>query len=206
MSIPAHLKSDGTVGQIPENGVVFRSETNSTGASRIHRHVGISIFLILFLGQDVLAQERGEIPQSITIGVAESSQDETAITQLLEAYQAAWFSQDTDALLALHSVDTEWINAYGRLIRGRASLGSFLKVRLFPQFDEDVSRNEASNMRTISRRYVGSDGAVVHLYTDSDRGSPRSEHQEHRRTHIHLVMERRTSSWVIVHTAIMDVR
>ncbi len=162
--------------------------------------------LTVFLCEDMLAQERREIPDNIIIGAAEAAQDEVAITHLLEAYKAAWYDQDTDALLALHSPDAEWINAYGRILRGRVALGDFLTGRLFPQFDDDVSRREVSNMRTISKRYVGANGAVLHLYTDSDRGSPRSDDQERRRTHIHLVVERVGDRWLIVHTAIMDVR
>jgi hypothetical protein len=46
----------------------------------------------------------------------------------------------------------------------------------------------------------------VHLYTDGQRGESRNEGEQLRRTHIHLVLERKVRDWKIVHTAIMDAR
>ena len=61
-------------------------------------------------------------------------------------------------------------------------------------------------MRAISVRYVGDDAAVVHMYTDGERGVSRNAGKKMRRTHIHLVLEKQQCDWKIVHTAIMDAR
>ena len=106
----------------------------------------------------------------------------------------------------LHADDVEWINAYARLFQDAASLGEFIEQRLFPAFDSAVSQQEIANMRAISVRYVGDDAAVVHMYTDGERGVSRNAGKKMRRTHIHLVLEKQQCDWKIVHTAIMDAR
>jgi hypothetical protein len=61
-------------------------------------------------------------------------------------------------------------------------------------------------MQTISIRYLGEDAAVVHMYTEGQRGASRNEGEEVRRTHLHLVLAKQTAAWKVVHTAIMDAR
>ena len=61
-------------------------------------------------------------------------------------------------------------------------------------------------MKTISIRYLGDDAAVVHLYTDGQRGPSRNEGEALRRTHLHLVLEKQSADWKVAHTAIMDAR
>lgn len=61
-------------------------------------------------------------------------------------------------------------------------------------------------MRPISVRYLGDDAAVVHMYTESPRGTSRNAGEDLRRTHFHLVLGKQDSAWKIVHTAIMDAR
>ncbi|WP_299471974.1 nuclear transport factor 2 family protein [uncultured Roseibium sp.] len=156
--------------------------------------------------EPAISQERRDILPQMTLGVPASENDPNAIDQLIFAYKTAWSAQNTAVLMSLHSPDTEWINAYARIFRGRELLGEFLDDRLFPQFDPNVSVREIDNMKTISRRYVGDGGAVIHMYTDGDRGVSRKDTEDLRRTHIHLVLERQAGTWLIVHTAIMDAR
>lgn len=172
----------------------------------IIRSLFIAPILAALSSVPAISQERREIPAELTVGTPVDELDSKAIDQLLFAYKMAWGWQDTEALMALHSADTEWINAYARMFRGTKPLGTFLEERLFPQFDPEVSRQEVSNMKVISRRYVGEKGAVVHMFTDGDRGASWNENEELRRTHIHLVLEKRNENWLIVHTAIMDAR
>lgn len=152
------------------------------------------------------AQERREIPPARTIGLPGDADDRRAIEALIEQYKSAWARQDTEAYIALHSEDTEWINAYARMFQGAEPLADFIGNRLFPAFDASTSREEAANMRTISIRYLGDDAAVVHMYTEGHRGAARNEGEDARRTHIHLVLEKNDGDWKIVHTAIMDAR
>jgi len=154
----------------------------------------------------VPAQERREVPAFRTYGKPASAEDERAVDELIRNYKDAWGRQDTAKLIALHADDVEWINAYARLIQGAEPLGRFLEERLFPGFDAKISQQEANNMRTISSRFMGDDAAVVHLYTDGQRGASRNATEQTRRTHMHLVLERQESGWRIVHTAIMDAR
>lgn len=164
------------------------------------------VCLAFFGATHVIAQERREIPEFRIYGEPASAEDRAAVDGLVQKFKDAWARQDTPALVALHASDTEWVNAYARIIRGAEPLGSFLRERLFPAFDPAISRQEAANMRTISIRFLGDDAAVVHLYTDGQRGASRNADEETRRTHMHLVIEQRESAWRIVHTAIMDAR
>lgn len=92
------------------------------------------------------------------------------------------------------------------MFQGAAPLADFLQNRLFPEFPADVSRQEAANMRTMSIRYLGREGAVVHMYTEGHRGASRNAGEDVRRTHIHLVLSKQEDAWKVAHTAIMDAR
>lgn len=153
-----------------------------------------------------IAQERREIPPTRAFGQPHDEAERTAVEALIVEYKRAWGAEDADALVALHSEDTEWINAYARMFRGSEALGEFLEHRLFPAFDAETSREEAANMQLISIRYIGDDAAVVHLYTDGHRGASRNAGEDARRTHLHLVLGKQEGGWKIVHTAIMDAR
>lgn len=166
----------------------------------------VVLFLAVGCVASVLAQGRREIPEPRTYGRPASAEDARAVDVLIRDFKDAWGRQDTAALIALHADDVEWINAYARIIRGAEPLGRFLEERLFPEFDPAVSRQEAANMKIISNRFIGDDAAVVHLYTDGQRGPSRNANEAPRRTHLHLVLERQQSDWRIVHTAIMDAR
>ena len=161
---------------------------------------------ILILSLPAAGQERRAIPEFRAYGEPASAADAAGIDALIQNFKDAWGRQDTEAFIALHADDVEWINAYARLFQDAASLAVFIEQRLFPAFDSAVSRQEITNMRAVSIRYVGDDAAVVHMYTDGERGESRNEGEDMRRTHIHLVLEKQQSAWKIVHTAIMDAR
>ena len=172
------------------------------------RYTARSLFALVtvfLLGLPAEAQQRRDVPDFRTYGEPASDGDATAIEAFLEQYKDAWARQDTDAFIALHAGDTEWINAYARLFQGAAPLAEFLDSQLFPAFEPDVSKQELANMRTISIRYLG-DVAVVHIYTDGERGESRNDGEEMRRTHLHLVVGKQGDAWRVVHTAIMDAR
>ena len=155
---------------------------------------------------DALAQERRQVPEFTLHGEPARPGDEAELRAFLETFRDRWADQDTAGLMAMHTPDTEWINAYARMFQGRDALGDFLEERLFPAFDPDVSRDESALMQLISIRFLGQDGAVLHLYTDSQRGASRNGGESTRRTHFHLVLQREGTDWRIAHTAIMDAR
>lgn len=150
-------------------------------------------------------QERREVPEFRTYGEPESPEIAAAVDDLLADFKDAWSRQDTEALIALHADDVEWINAYARMFQGAEALAQFLEHRLFPNFPPEVSRQEVANMKAVSIRYLP-EAAVVHMYTDGERGPSRNEGELMRRTHIHLVLAEQNDGWRIVHTAIMDAR
>jgi ketosteroid isomerase-like protein len=162
--------------------------------------------LVVVLAVPGMAQERREVPEFRTYGEPASNLQVAAIETALRRYRESWASQNTAAFMALHSDDTEWINAYARIFRGVEPLSDFIENRLFPAFSSLVSREEIANMRPISIRYLSGESVVVHLYTDGSRGQSRNEAEEYRRTHVHLVFDRRGDEWQIVHTVIMDAR
>jgi uncharacterized protein (TIGR02246 family) len=158
------------------------------------------------LASTALAQQRGEFPEFRVFGEAAEETDAQAVDALIRDFGELWGRQDVEGLMALHAADVEWINAYGRMFRGRSALSDFLEARLFPAFVPSVSATEAANMQTLSIRYLGDDAAVVHLYTEGPRGAARDGAAGARRTHVHLVLEKPDERWRIAHTAIMDAR
>ena len=67
-------------------------------------------------------------------------------------------------------------------------------------------RSEIRSANLISIRYLGGDGAVLHLFTDGSRGESTIPDREMRRTHIHLVFAKVDAQLEIKHTAIMDAK
>lgn len=160
----------------------------------------------IFAAPPALAQERRQVPDAMVFGAPASPADGEALAAAFRAYKKAWGTEDTSALMALHTADTEWINAYARMFRGTETLAEFLEERLFPEFSPETSKREAENMTLISTRYIGDDAAVIHLYTDGDRGPSVTPGSDLRRTHMHLVWEKADDEWKVAHTAIMDAR
>jgi len=156
----------------------------------------------------LVAQERRAIPPYKEFGSVTKEQN-NSLNVFLNKYKKAWAKQDALALSKLHSNDTEWTNAFARIIQGRDQLYKFLNNRLFAQFSREVAESEIDKMAAISTRYLDSDIAIIHLYTDSSRRMNSDGYSATRRVHIHLVAQRnknRDQEWQIVHTAIMDAR
>lgn len=174
--------------------------------TRFTKQAALCAAALVALAAPSIAQERREIPAFRTYGEPVSADDEAAVAGVLDAFRTAWGAQDIDALMALHANDVEWLNAYARLFQDAGALRAFLQDRMFPAFDPAVSREEAANMKPVSVRYVGDDVAIIHVYADGRRGPSRNADEEMRRTHLHLVIERRPEGWRIVHEVIMDAR
>lgn len=151
------------------------------------------------------AQERWVTPPYVTFGTI-SEPDATAISGLIETYRVSWGEQDVDTLITLHAEDTEWTNAFARTFRSSDSLGDFMRNRMFPNFSEEVSQNEAASFRPVSTRYLGTDAAVVHFVAESMRNGHRNDPNAARQVHFHLVLEKQDCDWKIVSTAIFDAR
>lgn len=174
--------------------------------TRFAKLAAISAVALVALAAPSIAQERRDVPAFRTVGEPASAADATAVAGVLEAFREAWSAQDVDALMALHAEDVEWINAYARMFQSATDLERFLADRMFPNFDPAVARQEMENMKVVSIRYVGDDVAIIHAYTDGNRGPSRNDGETVRRTHMHMVLEHRPEGWRIVHEVIMDAR
>lgn len=153
------------------------------------------------------AQERWAVPEYRVVGQAASEADARALDALLARYRAAWSAQDADALAALHTPDTEWTNAFARIIQGNDALRAFLGERMFPGFPREVSEAEAESLTPISLRFMGDDAAIWHIYATSRRNGGRDDPEAARRVHFHLVAAKgEDQTWRIAHTAIFDAR
>lgn len=152
------------------------------------------------------AQERRATPEYRIYGSPASPADAAAVDSLYRRFVDAWAREDTAALAALHAPDVEWINAFGRVFRGREQLEDFMANRMFPGFDPATSRADAAAMEMISTRYLGDDVAVIHFYTHSPRGSSRTGGDSLRLTYVHFVLGKGEAGWQIEHVAIMDAR
>ncbi len=165
----------------------------------------LTLVPVLMIASVAGAQERRQVPELRTYGQAASVEEVENIDDLINRYKETWGEQDVDGYIALHAKDSEWINAYARMFQSDTDLAHFIEHRLFPAFDANVSKQEASNMKIVSIRYM-SNAAVVHMYTDGSRGPSRTAGEQLRRTHLHLILEMQNDAWRIVHTAIMDAR
>ncbi|NIR30312.1 MAG: hypothetical protein GWN84_13580 [Gammaproteobacteria bacterium] len=61
-------------------------------------------------------------------------------------------------------------------------------------------------MKLVSSRYLGTDAAVIHTYTEGSCARSRDLGEPLRRTHVHLVVGRVGDAWKVEHTVIMDAR
>ena len=145
-----------------------------------------------------------QVPEYIVYGTPAQKSDAAAIDLLLNNFKGAWSSQDAKKVAELHSQDANWTNAFGRVFRGSQNLETFLKDDLFPSYPRNVAVQEMERFTPISRRYIGSDSAVVHAYTISKRGSALSG--DERRIYFDFVIARLNDDWKIVHQTISDIR
>ncbi|MFT6908835.1 MAG: hypothetical protein ACJAS1_005542 [Oleiphilaceae bacterium] len=130
--------------------------------------------------------------------------DKASIDKLINHFWKAWSAQNAKGVANAHSVDAEWTNAFGRSFRGSKELEMFLSNKLFPEFDKEVSKKEANSYRPISRRYIGSSGAVVYGRIESDRGS--SAGSTNRKIAFTFVVEKVKGEWKITNQIITDLR
>ena len=163
------------------------------------------VVICAILSFPAMAQERWQVPGYKEFGQAPSEKDAKSIQNLMSQFREAWANQQTDAILATHTDDIEWINAFARIFRGKEALKEFLENRLFPAFDPSVSKKEVENMKPISLRYIGSNTAILHWYTEGNRGRSRNQGERLRRTHLHFVLSKE-ETWKIAHLAIFDAR
>jgi len=155
----------------------------------------------------LLARERWAVPDYRAIGEAASTADARALDALLAQYRAAWSARDAAALAALRTADTEWTNAFARIIQSNDALETFLGERMFPGFPREVSEAEARSLTPISLRFLSDDAAIWHIYAESRRNGGRDDPEAARRVHFHLVAAKGADEeWRIAHTAIFDAR
>lgn len=144
------------------------------------------------------------VPENHVFGQAPSYEDKKAVDELMQRFKEAWANEDATAVAATHSADTEWTNAFGRILRGSDALKDFLENDLFPEFDSEISKREMENYKQISRRYLGRDAVIIQAYTESNRGS--SVGAGNRKIYLNFVLSKNEGKWVIVHQVITDVR
>lgn len=164
-----------------------------------------ALFIVLFFFLATIANaDYYPAPEYRVFGEAQSKSDEKAIDDLITNFRKAWSQQNASQVVAVHSSDVEWVNAFGRTFRGSKALEEFLAKKLFPAFDEEVSIREMESLQMISRRYIGSNAAVINAHMDSDRGS--SVGTGSRRVSLNLVLEKKNGEWKIAHQVITDLR
>ena len=130
--------------------------------------------------------------------------DKVAIDHLMDNFWTAWSAQDAKAVGDAHTQDAQWTNAFGRSFRGSKVIEVFLDSKLFPMFDKEVSLKEANTYVPISRRYIGSSGAVLYGRIESDRGS--SVGSTNRKIAFTFVLEKLHGDWKIANQIITDLR
>lgn len=161
------------------------------------------LLLVLFVPSSLMAQFYPS-PEYVIFGSPALQGDEERINELLSSFTEAWSNQDASGVADLHTNDANWTNAFGRTFRGADSLEIFLRESLFPNYPVAVSEIEMQNFQPLSRRYIGSDAAVIHAYTTSQRGSALSGNE--RRIYFDFVLARTNAGWKIAHQTISDIR
>ena len=138
-------------------------------------------------------------------GRAASPADGDSIRAVLTRYGEAWRARNADGVAAAYAEDAEWTNAFGRVMRDRAELESFLRTQLFGGQTGTPGRTIVDRM--ISFRFLGVDAAIGHMYSELEgQVSPRGTPMGYRRIHNTIVLGRGPEGWRIVHHMIMDQR
>lgn len=137
-------------------------------------------------------------------GAPATAADKFDIDAVMKNLWLAWSRHDAGAFANLHSEDAEWTNAFGRTFRGSENLEKFLDKQLFPNFDMEISKDEAEAYVEISRRYIGEDCVVITGRTESDRGS--SVGSSNRKIGFTLVLGKIEGLWKITNHVITDIR
>ena len=101
----------------------------------------IILFYMLFTSMIANAEYYSPLEYNIS-GKPSIETDKQAIDTLIAEFWAAWSSQDALAVANTHTKDAEWTNAFGRSFRGSKELEVFLRDKLFPMFDSDISVKE----------------------------------------------------------------
>ncbi len=161
----------------------------------------ILITLFFFLASNIALAQYYPTPESVVYGQA---RDREAVDALMADFVAAWSSQNAAAVSAAHAANAEWINAFGRTFRGMETLEPFLENQLFPNYPDEVSREEMANFVETSRRYIGDEAVVIQAATSSGRGSAVAG--EGRKIFFTLVLGKTEAGWRIMHQTISDVR
>lgn len=181
------------------------------------RRVAVFVFLSFLAtsaaGQEATQGEYAPLPEFRTFGKPASEADATAISALMSRFSSSWARQDVDAVVAAYAEDAEWVNAFGMVYRGHTELRERFQS-LFQRFPaprsadtakETSSQSDGQPPRQVSLRYIGSEAAVVHIFTESSWG-PSRDGSDVRRVLVTYVLGKRGGVWKIVHQMIMDVR
>ena len=170
----------------------------------------IFFLLSMFVSDSLLAQSNevdGEywpLPEYREFGEPAGASDAEDIDNLMRRYGIAWGSANVDALMDTFAPDAEFTNAFGVVLRGHDEMRSFL-TDMFKRWESETSSGEQSRRGGISRRYLGDDSAILHSYTESDRGDNRDGGGA-RRVQVTFVLAKINGEWKIAHQVIMDTR
>lgn len=137
-------------------------------------------------------------------GSPASTADEASINATMNSFWTAWAEHDAAGVASAHTSDAEWTNAFGRTFRGAKTLEEFLADNLFPDFDIAISKGEAESFIPISRRYIGSEAAVITGRLESNRGSPTGS--SNRKIGFTFVLAKVGDEWKISNQVITDLR
>lgn len=166
------------------------------------------------IGEEGAERAYAPLPEYRVFGTPSSAEDAKAIADLMQRFSIAWGDQDVDRLLTTYADDAEWVNAFGAVSRGHEELREIFTwvFERFPSEERSKTKTQADASAAqdpppgrLSLRYMGSDAAVVHSFTESDWGESR-DGSGLRRVLITYVLEKRASEWRIVHQMIMDAR
>lgn len=159
------------------------------------------VALFILLASGFASADFYPLPDYRVFGKAYSEADERAIDQLIERFRIAWVNQDAATVAAIHSDEVEWINAFGRTYRGADQLEKFLATTLFPAVVAEAWRQATASYIPVSRRYLGTDTAVINAQMHSIPGSAIS-----RRVYLNFVLTKHDGKWEIAQQVISDIR
>ncbi len=185
----------------PTNFNIMLNKINEKGKTSKMK----SVLLIICLATTMAANaEYYPATAHKVFGFHATTADESAIDQLMIKLWDSWSRHDATTFANLHSEDAEWTNAFGRTYIGSDELENFLEHNLFAGFDIEIAEKEAEFYSEISRRYIGSDSAVVTGRTESNRGS--SVGSSNRKIGFTFVLGKIDGEWKITNQVITDIR
>ena len=119
---------------------------------------------------------------SVSLAQSATSEDETAIKDLLARFYEGWNTHDVEKMVSVYADDIDHINAFGRWNKGKQAIKDDLS-----QFHAGPGKNSQKNYTIEKARFLKPDVAIVQVRSISSVGNIGT-----------YVLSKDTGKWLVV--------